>query len=243
MAHLPNDDDTELDDILSQIMQGGPAQPVHRPAPEPPKPKPVQKRRAGFNPHPITSSVTNPELAAKVARRKKARRKTRHMPLAGVLAIAVTVLVVASVGSYFLYAGPLHTTLSRSPFSATTKQKYSSFALYYPTRLPKGYVINKDSFTSPTDGVLVYSIINGTKNITVSMQAQPAGLNISKLLATYSGTHGVTTPIGSGTVGVQDNTTLIAHFLTGKTWMIVNTDVNTLPKADFETILKSLKQG
>jgi hypothetical protein len=70
----------------------------------------------------------------------------------------------------------------------------------------------------------------------------PPGLKLDKLYETYADLTDVTTPVGVMKVGVADGKTLIGHLVTDKTWMIINTDINTMPREDFETILKSLKQ-
>jgi hypothetical protein len=235
--------DDDYDDIMSQVMQrgGSPARPLPPPPPKQPAhpQKPVRKSQPFHLTHPITHSAP-----ASAAQPKKARRRRKGLWKALLVPIIVA---LGGTGGYVLWQGPVQQLLYPSPFNKQLRAA-SDFALYYPTALPEGYGIKKDSVTTPTTGVVVYAITGESKsNITVSEQKLPQGLDLTNLLKSYKDVTQTETPAGTAHIGVQtgekNKQTLIAHIVGSTTWMIVNTDANAMSRGDFETILKSLKEG
>jgi hypothetical protein len=242
--------DDEFDDIMSGIMHGASSGRLPPPPPKTTKPEPgIGSRRQAKHvvpdhiAHPITSSQPEPQIVSKKTKKAKRQKKARRSGLK-VFFWALLILIIGAGIGYGLWLGPVGTLVNgTSPFNAEVKTSVK-FPLYYPTALPGGYHIDKSAMQPAANGVMVYAISNGDIHIAVTMQKKPDGLSLDPVLKNYQDVGKVTTPVGEADVAFdKENNTLVAHVLAPQTWMIFSADAGSMSRADFETILKSLKQG
>lgn len=101
------------------------------------------------------------------------------------------------------------------------------YPLYYPSNLPKGYKVDRTSYVR-NDKTLIFSIQapNG-KNIAVSEQHIPAGLDLSQHPATNPAgialpdQRNFTTAAGSAQISFWGDK-LVSSLVTDNTWIILN---------------------
>lgn len=127
------------------------------------------------------------------------------------------VVIFLCVGWFFFVrdAGPI----------PRTYRKGLTFTLYYPTRLPTNYQVDRKSFKREGN-VLIFSILapHG-KNIAVSEQALPAEAALrrtpSAIPVKIAGERELTTATGIIRVGLWHDK-YVADIATDETWVILN---------------------
>ncbi len=143
----------------------------------------------------------------------------RHVRKPYVLAalIGVAMLSVA-VGIIFL-------NRDNGPFPPSITKKVE-FQLYYPSRLPTGFSVDKESF-SFKDGVAIFTIRTPyNRSVSVSQQAAPADAPVQQSLAPGApvqipGERSFPTNIGQGHIGLWGEN-YVADITTEETWIIIN---------------------
>lgn len=129
-----------------------------------------------------------------------------------VAVFAVTML--ASGGVWFIKSGPI-------PYSYRAGLHYT---LYYPTQLPDGYRVDRNSFLRK-GSVLIFSLVSPhSKAIAVSEEALPVGLNLSPPTAPYiqlQMQRSFTTAIGPATLSLWGANDVVSIQASG-TWLILN---------------------
>ena len=124
-----------------------------------------------------------------------------------VLAVCVAIIIAAAVG------GTLFLSRDTGPIPRSIRQA-STFTLYYPATLPKGYVLQSQSVRGDT-GIVFYVLANDKRQVNVSQQPLPPNPpNINSLsgfskLETTAGKAAIGANGSSPTVIVLSNTTLI----------------------------------
>lgn len=130
------------------------------------------------------------------------------------VALVVLVVFASAAGGWFYYQKNNASPLPKSITKAT------NFALYFPSNLPTGYILDKAS-VKKDGGIVFYNFIKDNSTLFVSLQAKPPiapdfqklidGLSFKKL----------DTPAGSGVIGtnidkptaiILTNTTLITVY-------------------------------
>src|SRR5688572_15483304 len=101
-----------------------------------------------------------------------AGRRRRRFLLTGI--ICTVGIVAVGIGSIFYSVSQ---TAVRNPFSADI-QKSAHTVLYYPARLPSGYVINHSSIDQPANGVTTVELTGEQNTIYMSQQKLPKELNL-----------------------------------------------------------------
>jgi hypothetical protein len=81
-------------------------------------------------------------------------------------AIIFAALLLIAAAFFLIFNGKNNNPLPESII------KQSNFAVYYPTSLPKGYVLDKNS-AAYDNQILFFSISNGDRKISISEQAPP----------------------------------------------------------------------
>jgi hypothetical protein len=100
------------------------------------------------------------------------------------------------------------------------------FPLYYPARLPKGFTIDKSSF-SYGNKVVAFVIRSGDKKIFVTEQTKPAGFDFDKFyLQKLDQETEFLTPIGKAASGVVNSNVRVVSLLTDQTWVFINTNTD-----------------
>lgn len=115
------------------------------------------------------------------------------------------------------------------------------YTVYYPTNLPDGYKIDKQSFSSPQSGVIVFYLINSEgQKIYISQEARPTTFNFGGYYNNFKDKSETVTDNGTIAVGkINNGSTEIASLATEKTWIIANTASKT-PLNQLRDMLNSL---
>jgi hypothetical protein len=100
-----------------------------------------------------------------------------------------------------------------------------TFPLYYPYHLPRGYSVDRSSFTRPQKAVLAFSINTPLKrNVAVTEERIPQGVTLTQ--SSPSGIdlpflHNFTTGIGPAQVSLWGQN-MVCSIVTTQTWIILN---------------------
>lgn len=159
------------------------------------------------------------------------------------LLITITALCILIAGSVLAYK-----LLSQqrpapaNPFSAQVMAS-AQFPLYYPAQLPSGYHVDPTSVTEPHAGVVVFTAI-GQKNeakIYFSEEARPTEYDVGAFYSKFSGLQETGFSDGAIATGSTGNGgTKLASRLTSKTWIIANTNNQTISYGQLTSMMKGL---
>lgn len=224
-------DDADMHDVLSSIMHGQAPTPVAQHAPRPAA-KPQAAAPRPVHEIPLQQPTYAPAKPKKAKRQRRGSRKLLLVPL----------FIILIGGGVFLSGWVLTKLSTQSPFSQELVSK-TSYPLLYPTKLPTGYHIDKTSVNQAENGAVVYTIKNKDAAINISLQEQPANLNLKPLLDTMSSVRKVEAPAGETTVGLAQDNLITANTLSGKVWVIVRVTPNTITDQEFDNLLRSFKEG
>jgi hypothetical protein len=115
-----------------------------------------------------------------------------------------------------------------SPFPAEVAQKVS-FPLYYPTKLPDGFSLTKNSING-TPQVVLYSVsAPGGATISVSVQARADDVDMAAFYKSQlSGAYAVPTKNGVAKIGKLKSGGTFASLVTNGSWVIGTSPDDTL---------------
>ena len=158
--------------------------------------------------------------------------------------ILVTLLIVVSgigFGSW-LYLN------SESPVPSTIS-KSVSFPVYYPEskKLPQGYSLDKGSFNSPEQGVVVYSInYDDAKKLSISVQEKPEDSKIEEFYSNYIPLRNkIQTELGEaeiGAYGPENNVKTVASLVANnRSWIIITAPYD-IDQDQLKQVLNSLRK-
>jgi hypothetical protein len=188
----------------------------------------------------------SPQTDSAPPRANKAPSRNRHIStrLKKIGLLAATIILIAGL----LFLGwRVYQQLkvkSMDPFTAHT-HSLVSFPLYYPTKLPSSYHIEKTSVSNPDTGVIVFTITDTDSEhfIYVSEEAKPKSFNFQGYYLAFSERKSVNTPFGTATMGIvsinRGGRVEVGSLTSNKTWLIINTNTN-LPFSKIQTMLTSL---
>lgn len=146
-------------------------------------------------------------------------------------------LVLLLVFAIFAFGGWLawQRFRSSSPIPKSISNSVN-FPLYYPSKLPAGFKLDKNSF-SHTSSVVLYSLVfDGNKHLAFSIQTRPSSLDFAQLL--HNVNKEFNTDAGQADiVNLGGRTT--GSLLTPKSWVIINT-VDPIDTLTLEQIIRSL---
>jgi hypothetical protein len=158
------------------------------------------------------------------------------------LAIATACLILAGGGGFAYWRLFVWQPAVVDPFSAKLAASMQ-FPLYYPTRLPNGFRIDKTSVTVPQAGVAVFTIVGPhNEKLYMSEEARPTTFDIGGFYKKFSGLRTANMSYGEIAVGrINNGATEIGSlaFATNKTWVLTNTSAS-IPLGQLVTMLKSL---
>jgi hypothetical protein len=157
-----------------------------------------------------------------LSRPKKRRRNVYIIP-------AILAALLLSVGTYFYFTNRTQSTIPQET------QESVSFPVYYPSELPEGYQLKKDSIKVDRD-IVFYSFSNDDKNIMISEQAIPP---TPPDLAHIEGFKHLTIPAGDAATGVN-NGQPTALLLTDTTLVSI-TGIKGVSEKNVSDILQSME--
>lgn len=158
------------------------------------------------------------------------------------LALAAACLVVLAGGLWW------HETRSGSPVPKDIRGQVG-FAIYYPdqSKLPKGYVLDTQSFREADPGVVLFSVRYGnSRSMAFSETVKPASDVIDKFYASAIPVHTqLTTSLGKAVIGAygsgKDLRTIASLPINNGPWLIITapSDIN---HDDLSRIVQSLSR-
>jgi hypothetical protein len=129
---------------------------------------------------------------------------------------------------------------NRSPFPETIHDA-TNLTLFYPTTLPKGYVVDQTS-VKRTNGVINYVATDNNKHyINFSLQARADKFDFNTFYSTtLSKAFKFTTPYGEATVGTMSSSgNSVGSLINGSTWIIIS--AARVSPEDIQTVISKLK--
>lgn len=133
-------------------------------------------------------------------------------------------------------------SMSQNNIFSTSIKSSVNFTLFYPTSLPEGFAINKQSIQTTQGQVITYTASDNTgHHIIFSIQQKPSTFDYDTFYAkSLSGTFRFSTTNGDAAVGKTPTGTL-GSFVSGDSWVLVTSDEKNLSTAVFQTVIKSLQ--
>lgn len=114
--------------------------------------------------------------------------------------------------------------------------------LYFPAKLPGTFKIELNSISQSESGVLLYAITDDTgKQINVTLQKQPDGIDLTPLYQRLDNLQETETKFGTVRVGRSEDNIFVANVLTGSTWVIITSYQNVLTPEVLQTIINNLR--
>lgn len=222
-AHIP--------EALRHAYQPPPRQ---RPAPTPPRPAARPEPQPQATHHRETLLEDNydyhhqprPQPAAASHKPRRGRKI-----LAGVI-----VLAVIAAGGIFAYPR----LVQANPFSSDI-QTNAGYKLFYPSKLPAGYTIDKTNINL-ANGVVIYSANNGDKRLVFTMQKTPPNFDFNTFYKQQlSNNQQYQTPYGQAVVG-KNSDRFLGSLAAGGTWLLVSTNSQDVSMDDISLVMTHLKQ-
>lgn len=248
--HRDTKDDLDMDSFMASLIRDEslpePRSRRFRKPSAPASPPPDLRQTAAHAskaPAPARSAdrrtLTEKPAAAATAQEPAAQKKGNKRMAAAVVLLLVVVSGLSAAAFAFL---PQLTTPG-NPFDASLREEMG-IPLYYPTKLPTGYKMELGSISRPETDVVLYAVSNEAgQRFNVTLQKQPADIDLEPLYATLKDIHEIsTTTFGSVKVGTSSSENIvIANILTGKTWIIVSGNTETLTDTLLKDIIDSLR--
>lgn len=155
--------------------------------------------------------------------------------------IIILVIVIAIIGASL---AELHTRQNKSPIP-TSVSKSVSFSIYYPDpkKLPKGYVLDTNSFANPVKNGVSYTVSYGNnQKMVFSIQPKPS----DSALKTFEGSYmplrtAYQTPVGQAELGAYNSKTLVSLPTNSSTWIIITAPPN-INQDQLKQVLQSIKK-
>jgi hypothetical protein len=148
--------------------------------------------------------------------------------------LLILILLTASASTAYILLRPQY-------LIPKTIQQQMELTLYYPSKLPSGYIVDKNSF-QVSNQVLTFSASNNEDKILFTIQERPPNFDYPTFY-----TKGLTqadqfsTPLGQAGVG-NANSRLIGSLPVDKTWVLLSSTSAKVKSADFREILLNMKK-
>jgi hypothetical protein len=189
--------------------------------------KPIQNIPDKLQPRAISFEPAHP-----------ANRKYKKRRLLKIFLIVIVLVGVGATGKIWAY--PKLVRHTHTPFSTAILSKVS-FPVFYPERLPGGYVVDTYSMQATQNG-LVYNANNESSRLVFTQQKVPAGFDFTSFYSKHlTDITQFDTAYGQATIGKNDDRNL-GSLVTDKTWLLLTTNSRQPSVSDMSLILKNLKQ-
>jgi hypothetical protein len=210
----------------------------------PPQPPVHESLRHAYRPAPSSKPEPEPQpspvpVHQPAAVHHTAERPHRHPKNHRVFKkLLIILLILAVLGGSGAWAYPKY--INPDPFPKAV-QSSANFLLFYPSKLPPGYSVNKSSIEL-NDGKLTYNANNGDKKLVFTSQKVSASLNIQDFTKQYlTNSQQFTTKYGSAVVG-KNQDRYLGILVANDTWMIVSTNSTAVTSGDISLAIQNLKK-
>lgn len=165
-------------------------------------------------------------------------RSKKYIVVCSVIFVGLVVLLTAAIRN---------TTTKSTPNDAavvpTSISKQVDFPLYYPdpTKMPQGYTLDRNSFS--TNGqVVLFSVSHEENSIAFSLQKKPSADNLATFYKNQLQLRTETeVPLGKAAVGALNSQRFLSLPTKTDTWIIVTAPMDTNPDTLTE-LVKNLRQ-
>jgi hypothetical protein len=164
------------------------------------------------------------------------RPKTKRSKKFKMLIILLILAALGIAGKLLIFPRYSQT----NPFSPAI-QSSLNIPLFYPQKMPKGYLVDHLSFRT-TSNEVVFNANHASSRLVFTQQKIPAGFDFNVFYAQHlTNTTVFSTPYGSVVVGKNDNRTL-GSLISDKTWLLLTTNSQQPSVDDMSLVLKNLKR-
>jgi len=151
--------------------------------------------------------------------------------------LIILVLLAGLIGGG-LYAYPKY--VKANPFTPDI-QTNADFSLFYPTKLPAGYTIDKSTIKL-TNGVVIYAAANGDLRIIFTIQKTPPSFDFNTFYSqALSNSQQFATPYGQVVIG-KSKDRYLGSLVSGSTWVIVSDSSPSISIDDLSLAMTHLKK-
>lgn len=163
---------------------------------------------------------------------QEVKQKSRPKLQKRYFAIAGGIIIIAS-----LVAGGMawkqHVADANNPIPKSAR-KGLTFQLYYPTKLPAGYTVKKDSFENKDGSLIFYILTPDNKEVGVSEQPLPSGVTLPQSNSgpiKVPGEADFVSAIGHAHISIEGKNYVSETVTQGGVWIILNVSGLTLKDA------------
>ena len=180
------------------------------------------------------------EPPATVKRSKRLYKPTKRLLPYGILAVVALSLPVG-IWQYQSYTSQKNAIIASVVPDSVIKSV--SFKIYYPdqTKLPKGYVFDKRSITTPVQNGVSYSVdYPGGNKIVFSLQLKPSDSELQSFKTNFIPLRNeVRTSLGQADIGAYNQQTLVSFPLNDGPWIVI-TAPSDIDQDKLKQVLNSL---
>ena len=225
----PKDDS---DEIMAAIMSGRQATPTQ------PAPSEAGKVKKSAAKQPQTPNLVPDNAASKVKKRPRIRIKK--------LLFALFVTMALAGAAYLAYRQKdrLKDLIAPpSPFSNEIAGGVN-FDLYYPTRLPEGFKLEKNSIGKLEDNVVIYRVSNDVSQVsTFTLQPVSPKVDYDNIFKPEADVQKYDVPDGRALISVGEGGSMVGHLLINDTWVIAETNTAVFSREALLDIFNSMRTG
>jgi hypothetical protein len=153
------------------------------------------------------------------------------------MALFFVFIGLVGIGAYYYFVMARNNPIPASVQSAV------SLPLYYPEKLPEGYVLDDNSYTVSGEIVTFHAVNQQNRKLIFTIQPRPPTFDFPTFYQKgLSGTEQFTTPVGQAAIG-KAQTKLIGNLVTEISWVIVSADTDKVSSDDLRLTLNNLRRA
>lgn len=229
----------------SQPAHDRPVQPARQAHPRPtvmPQPRPAYTHHPRPQPRPSSRPQIAPMPRANfeehnypaVDSRGRTKRKSKKTWF--IIASLIIIMGLAAAGWFLVY--PKYS--NPNPFPASI-QKSATMSLFYPGKMPAGYIVDKNSIHT-ANGAVIYYANNGNKRLVFTSQKTPPNFDFNAFYRQQLKTStDFNTQYGEVVIGKNDNRYL-GSLSANNTWLLLSTNSPEVSLNDMSLVLHNLNK-
>jgi len=183
-----------------------------------------------------------PKTAKATASRLKPLAGHKRINVRSLLAIYAVLVLIAAIVAFSVAQSHRHSSVLADPFSSNQRLA-AGFTLYYPTKLPKGWQLDKATLASLQQHVISFNALDANgASVTITEQKTPDGFNYNTLYRTFGDRKDTKLPLGLLVTGtIDDGRTHLASLVTkDNTWVLLTTN-HRVDQDNLETFYSGLQ--
>lgn len=177
------------------------------------------------------AAITSDDLNSRPRKVKKHKNRFKLLKLFLIL----TLIGILCTAGYYYYA--------QAQVVPKNIQDQAEIPILYPTKLPEGYSIAKNSF-SVTNGNIIsyYAESQGSNRLLFTVQTRPSNFDFEQFYAkSLTNRTKFSTPLGEAAAGTAGDR-LLGSLATERSWILITTNNPSITIENIVIALRSLKQ-